>query len=112
MYFYRGSAPILISMPHVVRAIPKEIALTFTFEAMQLSGVDWHLEMLYEMSKEYDISVISAEYERCIYMEENPPYKYDASLASKLKSLLCQLLETCLSWAIDHKNYNLPSNPI
>jgi N-formylglutamate deformylase len=265
MHFYSGSAPILISMPHVGTAIPKEIAIKLTPEAMQLPDVDWHLETLYGMAKDYDISVISAEYARyvidlnrsrentslypgqdttglcpidtfskqplylegkapdekevqhsieqywqpyheklahelkrihalhgvailwdahsiasrvprffsgqlpdlnfgtadltscdtslqeallttmrnsahaknyshvfngrfkggyitrhygmptmnihalqlelsqCIYMQENPPYKYNASLAFKLKPLLCELIETCLRWANDHK---------
>lgn len=66
MHFCSGRSPILISMPHVGKKIPKEIASKFTHEAMQLPDVDWHLETLYDMAKAYDISVISAEYARYV----------------------------------------------
>jgi N-formylglutamate deformylase len=46
---------------------------------------------------------LQLEMSQCIYMEENPPYKYDAELAMKVKPLLGDLLETCLNWAKTRK---------
>lgn len=65
-HFSGGSSPVLISMPHVGTAIPKEIANRLTPEAVQLPDVDWHLPILYDMAKNDDISVISAEYARYV----------------------------------------------
>lgn len=50
-----------------------------------------------------NIHAIQLEMSQCIYMEENPPYKYDAELALKVKPLLAELLDTCLQWANNFK---------
>ncbi|MDI1309439.1 MAG: N-formylglutamate deformylase [Methylotenera sp.] len=64
--FYSGNSPLLISMPHVGTGIPKDIKSRLTPEALQLADVDWHLPILYDMAKDFDISVISAEYARYV----------------------------------------------
>ena len=46
---------------------------------------------------------VQLEMSQCIYMEENPPYKYDADLAQKVKPILSNLFEICLSWANNQK---------
>ena len=50
-----------------------------------------------------NIHTLQLEMSQCIYMEENPPYKYNAELAINVKPLLAHLLETCLNWAKTHK---------
>jgi N-formylglutamate deformylase len=40
---------------------------------MQLPDVDWHLDMLYDMAKDYDISILSAEYARYVIDLNRPP---------------------------------------
>lgn len=65
-HFYRGNSPILISMPHAGTGIPEDIKRRLTPEAALLPDVDWHLPILYDMAKELDISVISAEYARYV----------------------------------------------
>jgi N-formylglutamate deformylase len=50
-----------------------------------------------------NIHALQLEMSQCIYMEENPPYKYETELAIKVKPLLADLLETCLNWANTHK---------
>jgi N-formylglutamate deformylase len=50
-----------------------------------------------------NIHALQLEMSQCIYMEENPPYKYKAELAIKVKPLLADLLETCLNWAKTHR---------
>ncbi|MGB4811384.1 MAG: N-formylglutamate deformylase [Methylophilaceae bacterium] len=61
-----GSSPLLISMPHVGIKIPEDIACRFTSAAMQLPDVDWHLPLLYDMVKDFDTTLISAEYARYV----------------------------------------------
>lgn len=51
-----------------------------------------------------NIHALQLEMSQCIYMEENPPYKYDVNLALKVKPLLSELLKTCLTWSKDHKS--------
>jgi N-formylglutamate deformylase len=65
-HFFSGNSPILISMPHAGTSIPKDIECKLTPEAMLLPDVDWHLPILYDMAKDFDISVISAEYARYV----------------------------------------------
>jgi N-formylglutamate deformylase len=65
-HFCSGNSPLLISIPHAGTRIPKEINSRMTAEAMLLSDVDWHLPTLYNIAKEFDISVISAEYARYV----------------------------------------------
>ncbi|ADI29805.1 N-formylglutamate deformylase [Methylotenera versatilis] len=65
-HFCSGNSPLLISMPHVGTGIPEDIKRRLTPEAMNLQDVDWHLPILYDMVKVFDISVISAEYARYV----------------------------------------------
>jgi N-formylglutamate deformylase len=65
-HFCSGNSPLLISMPHAGTGIPKDIKCKLTPEATALPDVDWHLPILYDMAKDFDISVISAEYARYV----------------------------------------------
>ncbi|MDI1300229.1 N-formylglutamate deformylase [Methylotenera sp.] len=64
--FYSGNSPLLISMPHAGTGIPEDMRYRLTPEALLLPDVDWHLPILYDMAKDYDVSVISAEYARYV----------------------------------------------
>lgn len=72
-HFSSGNSPLLISMPHVGIEIPSKIASNMTPEALLLPDVDWHLTLLYDMVKEYDISVLSANYMRYVIDLNRPP---------------------------------------
>jgi N-formylglutamate deformylase len=50
-----------------------------------------------------NIHALQLEMSPCIYMHEQPPYRYDAALAKGLKLLLGELLETCMTWASYYK---------
>ncbi len=64
--FYSGNSPLLISMPHVGTHFPEDIACNMTPQTLQMSDVDWHLTLLYDMAQAYDASVISAKYMRYV----------------------------------------------
>jgi N-formylglutamate deformylase len=64
--FVSGNSPLLISMPHVGTTIPAEIASNMTAPALQRADTDWHLVELYDMAKDFDASVLSAEYMRYV----------------------------------------------
>ena len=53
-------------MPHVGTRIPPEIFEKLTAPARQLTDTDWHVDHLYDFLKEYDCSVIKANYSRYV----------------------------------------------
>lgn len=65
-HFREGNMPLLISIPHVGTALPEQIARQLTPSALQLPDVDWHLQMLYDMAEDYNISILAAEYARYV----------------------------------------------
>jgi N-formylglutamate deformylase len=46
-----------------------------------------------------NIHALQLEICQSIYMQEQPPYQYNPALAKNVKSLLNDLLKTCISWA-------------
>jgi N-formylglutamate deformylase len=63
-HFHRGNSPMLISIPHAGTMLPKDIYSRLTPKAKQLADVDWHLPILYDIAKGFDISILEAEYAR------------------------------------------------
>jgi len=64
--FRRGSAPLLVSMPHVGTHIPDDIASGMTDAALRLPDTDWHLERLYDCLDELGASVLVATHSRYV----------------------------------------------
>lgn len=60
----RGSAPLLISMPHTGTFLPPDIATRLTDAALRLPDTDWHLERLYDFVDGLEGSVIIATHSR------------------------------------------------
>ena len=54
----RGTAPLLVSMPHVGTAIPPAIAARMRPIASRLDDTDWHLEPLHDFLAELGASVL------------------------------------------------------
>ncbi|MET3107238.1 N-formylglutamate deformylase [Oxalobacteraceae bacterium GrIS 2.11] len=77
-HFKAGSAPLLISMPHVGTAIPADLASDMEEIALIRADTDWHLPLLYNMAEQLGASVISAEYSRYV-IDLNRP-KEDSNL--------------------------------
>ncbi|APW36475.1 N-formylglutamate deformylase [Rhodoferax koreense] len=64
--FHQGSAPLLISMPHVGTHVPPAIAARFTDEARQVPDTDWHLERLYDFARDLGASLLIATHSRYV----------------------------------------------
>jgi len=64
--FHKGKSPLLISIPHDGRALPKDIASMMTQRAQTLPDTDWHTTKLYEFCKMIDANVLSANYSRYV----------------------------------------------
>jgi N-formylglutamate deformylase len=50
-----------------------------------------------------NIHAVQLEISQCTYMEEKIPYRFNESRACKLRPLLDDLLQTCITWAGHHK---------
>jgi N-formylglutamate deformylase len=69
----RGSAPLLVSMPHVGSAIPLGLQPAYTPAALQLEDTDWHLHELYSFLPALGASVLRPQYSRYVIDLNRPP---------------------------------------
>jgi N-formylglutamate deformylase len=63
---HRGSAPLLVSLPHDGTAIPDAIAARMTPEALRVPDTDWHVGLLYAFAKDLGASVIAPRWSRYV----------------------------------------------
>jgi N-formylglutamate deformylase len=69
----RGTAPLLISMPHAGTCLPADIAGRLTDEALRLPDTDWHLPRLYDFVGGLGATVIVATHSRYAIDLNRPP---------------------------------------
>ena len=69
----RGTAPLLISFPHVGTQIPPDMAARLTPAALALPDTDWHLPRLYDFARELGASTIVACWSRYVIDLNRPP---------------------------------------
>ncbi|HTS52329.1 MAG TPA: N-formylglutamate deformylase [Burkholderiales bacterium] len=69
----RGTAPLLISMPHPGTFLPPDIATRLTDAALRLPDTDWHLKRLYDFVHGLGASVIVATHSRYAIDLNRPP---------------------------------------
>jgi N-formylglutamate deformylase len=75
---HRGTAPLLVSLPHDGIAIPPDIAARMTEAARGVPDTDWHVSRLYDFAKSLGASVLVPRYSRYVVDLNRPPD--DASL--------------------------------
>ncbi|GAB3457012.1 N-formylglutamate deformylase [Massilia terrae] len=71
--FKAGTAPMLLSMPHVGTDIPDDVADALAPCARVLADTDWHLAQLYEFASAMGASVLSARWSRYAIDLNRPP---------------------------------------
>lgn len=76
----RGTAPLLVSVPHDGRDVPEAIRRRFSEEARALPDTDWHVAQLYDFAPELGASMLVATQSRYVIDLNRPPD--DASLYS------------------------------
>ena len=69
----RGTAPLLISIPHAGTQIPADIAVSMTPIAREVDDTDWHLERLYAFAVEMGASVLVPANSRYVIDLNRPP---------------------------------------
>jgi len=71
--FSRGTAPLLISIPHLGSQIPDAQRPHMTDVALQSGDTDWHLDTLYQFAQALGASVLGARYSRYVVDLNRPP---------------------------------------
>ncbi|MBN8884221.1 MAG: N-formylglutamate deformylase [Rudaea sp.] len=69
----RGTAPLLVSLPHDGTALPDDIAARLVPEARRVPDTDWHVSRLYAFARELGASVIAPTYSRYVVDLNRPP---------------------------------------
>ena len=69
----RGSAPLLLSLPHVGTAIPDDLVAAFVPRALALEDTDWHLAEVYDFARELGASVLVPRLSRYVVDLNRPP---------------------------------------
>lgn len=69
----RGTAPLLVSIPHAGTRIPHELERRLTPAALQRADVDWHLPQLYAFAQAMGATVLAAHYARHVIDLNRPP---------------------------------------
>lgn len=72
-HLQQGTAPLLISIPHLGTRLPKEICAAFAPEANIVSDTDWHLDKLYAFATGLGASVLGATISRYAVDLNRPP---------------------------------------
>ena len=70
---HRGTAPLLVSLPHDGSAIPDDIAARMTDDARRAPDTDWHVSKLYDFARGLGASILVPRYSRYVVDLNRPP---------------------------------------
>ena len=70
---HRGTAPLLVSLPHDGSKVPDEIAARLTDSARSTPDTDWHVSRLYAFARELGASLLVPEFSRYVVDLNRPP---------------------------------------
>ncbi len=70
---HRGTAPLLVSLPHDGTTVPDAIAARLTDSARRVPDTDWHVARLYNFARELGASILVPVYSRYVIDLNRPP---------------------------------------
>jgi len=70
---HRGSAPLLVSLPHDGSEIPSDMAARMHARARIAPDTDWHVARLYAFARELGASILVPKYSRYVVDLNRPP---------------------------------------
>lgn len=70
---HRGTAPLLVSLPHDGSHIPDQLAARMVPSARRAPDTDWHVSVLYDFAKELGASIIVPRHSRYVIDLNRPP---------------------------------------
>ena len=69
----KGTAPMLVSMPHIGTEIPPDLQGSFVPRALEVEDTDWHLARLYDFLPDLGVSILQPRYSRYVIDLNRPP---------------------------------------
>ena len=69
----RGSAPLLVSIPHLGTRVPEDLHGRYAPRALAVEDTDWHLDRLYAFASELGASVLQPRLSRYVIDLNRPP---------------------------------------
>ena len=69
----QGSAPLLVSIPHMGTGIPEALRGAFVPRALAVEDTDWHLDRLYDFASSLGASVLQPVHSRYVIDLNRPP---------------------------------------
>ena len=69
----RGTAPLLVSLPHDGSEIPDDLLARLTVDARRAPDTDWHVSTLYAFARELGASILKPRYSRYVVDLNRPP---------------------------------------
>ncbi|HYF17318.1 MAG TPA: N-formylglutamate deformylase [Ramlibacter sp.] len=70
---HRGSAPLLVSIPHLGTRIPDDLQGVYVPRALDVEDTDWHLDRLYAFAHDLGASVLRPTVSRYVIDLNRPP---------------------------------------
>jgi N-formylglutamate deformylase len=70
---HRGTAPLLVSLPHDGSGVPGDIAARLTDSARKTPDTDWHVARLYAFARELGASMLVPNFSRYVVDLNRPP---------------------------------------
>ncbi|MGO1001412.1 N-formylglutamate deformylase [Lysobacter sp. CA196] len=70
---HRGTAPLLISLPHDGALIPDALSARMVASARRAPDTDWHVSRLYALARAFGASIIVPSYSRYVVDLNRPP---------------------------------------
>jgi N-formylglutamate deformylase len=86
--FRQGTAPLLISIPHLGTIIPDDVRDQLTDVAGPVADTDWHLDTLYSFAERLGASVLGARYSRYV-IDLNRPASGESLYPGQTTTGLC-----------------------
>ncbi|TSD85163.1 N-formylglutamate deformylase [Mycobacterium sp. KBS0706] len=89
---HRGTAPLLLSIPHVGTGVPEAIRARLTPEGQLLRDTDWHLDRLYDFAEGLGVSIIQAVQSRYV-VDLNRPADDQSLYPGQATTGLCSTID-------------------
>ena len=70
---HRGTAPLLVSLPHDGHEIPEALAARMTPEARRAPDTDWHVARVYAFARDLGASMLVPRFSRYVVDLNRPP---------------------------------------
>jgi N-formylglutamate deformylase len=69
----RGTAPLLVSIPHMGTGIPPDLRGDYVARALEVEDADWHLDRLYAFARDLGASILQPTVARYVIDLNRPP---------------------------------------